>query len=51
MNPDQSDLGSYCLQLELCLLFMPPLLVECGRALSVAHVRASVRPSVRPLFR
>ena len=39
--------------------FMPPLFVECGRALSVAHVRpsvcpsvrASVRPSVRPSFR
>ena len=27
---------------------MPPLFVECGRALSVAHVRPSVRPCVRP---
>ena len=25
---------------------MPPPFEECGRALSVAHVRASVRPSV-----
>ena len=30
---------------------MPPLFVECGRALSVAHVRPSVRPSVRPCVR
>ena len=29
-------------------LFMPPLFVECGRALSVAHDRPSVRPCVRP---
>ena len=28
--------------------FMPPPFEECGRALSVAHVRASVRPSVSP---
>ena len=27
---------------------MPPLFVECGRALSVAHVRPSVRPCVLP---
>ena len=33
------------------LLFMPPPFEECGRALSVAHVRPSVRPSVRPCVR
>ena len=32
-------------------VFMPPLFVECGRALSVAHVRPSVRLSVRPCVR
>ena len=26
---------------------MPPSFEECGRALSVAHVRASVRPSFK----
>ena len=30
-----------------CSLFMPPLFVECGRALSVAHVHLSVRASFR----
>ena len=30
---------------------MPLLFVECGRALSVAHVRPSVCPSVRPSVR
>ena len=29
-------------------IFMPPLFVECGRALSVAHVRPSVCPCVLP---
>ena len=29
-------------------LVMPLLFVECGRALSVAHVRPSVRPCVLP---
>ena len=29
-------------------IFMPPPFEECGRALSVAHVRACVRPCVRP---
>ena len=33
------------------IIFMPPLFVECGRALSVANVRPSVCPSVRPSFR
>ena len=32
-------------------LFMPPPFEECGRALSVAHVRASVRASIRPSFK
>ena len=31
-------------------IFMPPLFVECGRALSVAHVRPSVRACVRASF-
>ena len=29
-------------------VFIPPLFVECWRALSVAHVRPSVRPCVLP---
>ena len=37
--------------LSLRSLFMPPLFVECGRALSVAHVRPSVCPSVHPSVR
>ena len=32
-------------------VIMPPLFVECGRALSVAHVRPSVRACVRASFR
>ena len=45
----------YLLWLECTLyqynfdLFMPPLFVECGRALSVAHVRLSVLPFVHHL--
>ena len=31
-------------------IFMPPPFKECGRALSVAHVRPSVRASVRASF-
>ena len=31
--------------------FMPPLFVECGRALSVAHVRPCVLPFVHHLGR
>ena len=54
------SLISYTLYLSsprLCffIVIMPPLFVECGRALSVAHVRASVRAcvcaSVRPSFK
>ena len=36
---------------KIFTIFMPPLFVECGRALSVAHVRPSVRLSVRPWVR
>ena len=35
-------------EIAATIVFMPPLFVECGRALSVAHVRLSVRLSVRP---
>ena len=31
-------------------IFMPPPFLECGRALSVAHVRPCVRASVRASF-
>ena len=41
---------TFCIFVEE-FIFMPPLFVECGRALSVAHVRPSVHPSVRPSFR
>ena len=33
------------------LFFMPPPFEECGRALSVAHVRPCVRACVRPCVR
>ena len=33
------------------VIFMPPLFVECGRALSVAHVRPCVLPFVQHLGR
>ena len=39
-----------CTDFIICV-FMPPLFVECGRALSVAHVRPSVRPCMRPSVR
>ena len=35
---------------EKYYLFMPPPFVECGRALSVAHVRACVRACIRASF-
>ena len=36
---------------DITALFMPPLFVECGRALSVAHVRPFVLPFVHHLGR
>ena len=38
----------YVLVVFCLFVIMPPPFEECGRALSVAHVRPCVRPSVRP---
>ena len=50
IRPYCKYIGSFA-QVESCpeviKLFMPPPFEECGRALSVAHVRAGVRASIR----